>query len=976
MQKTLYLFALLLSASIAFAQQDARLLRFPTVSKDAIVFSYTGDLYTVPRTGGVARKLTTDVGNEIFARFSPDGQTLAFTGQYDGNTEVYKMPAQGGSPVRLTYSSTLSRDDLGDRMGPNNIVMTWKNDNTGIIYRSRKTSFNSFKGKLYSVSTNGGASTELPFSVGGFCSYSPDNSKLAMNWVFREFRTWKYYRGGMADDIYIYDIASSTWEDITNHPAQDIFPMWSGDKIYFCSDRDRTMNLYAYDVKTKQTTKLTNYTNYDIKFPSLGTDAIVYENGGYIYLFDLKTGTDKKIPVTIADDADSGRNKLIDASKFIENGDYDLSPDGNRLAMTARGDIWTLPTKEGITRDLSKSSSIHERSVTWSADGKMVAFISDASGEDEVYIQKQDASEPPVQLTKNADTYKYYLIWSPDNKKIAWTDKKMRLQYVNVDSKAVTLVDQSNTGEYEVVSWSPDSKWMAFTKSDDDFRARVILYDTQLKKSTNINDNWYEASGPVFSPDGKYLFFVSNRDFSPTYSQTEWNHSYADLSRIYFVTLAKSTVSPLSPKNDEVEIKYDSTTEDSKSIVVKKDKTKKQKADTKPAPAEEKKEEKPSKTMIDLDGIQDRIVALPVDAGNYYHISVTGDLVYYMNSSSHAPESKLKIFDLKEEEETEIGAFDNFIVSANQKKMLLVKNREYAVVDTPKDKTSMDKKVNLSDMKIMVDKKKEWEQIFNESWRQMRDFFYDPGMHGVDWPAIKEKYKVLLPYVNHRTDLTYIIGEMIGELSVGHSYVGGGDAPKAERIPLGLLGAKISRDSSGYFKINEILKGENWAEATRSPLTEVGVNVSKGDFIIAVNGINTTTVTDISELLINTANKTTELTVNGKPSTSGSHKTLVVPVSDESELYYLNWVRKNIDYVNSKTNGQVGYIHIPDMGSAGLNEFVKYFYPQLQKKALIIDDRGNGGGNVSPQIVERLRREAAFYTLPRNVTIPNADPEE
>ncbi|HZV71114.1 MAG TPA: PDZ domain-containing protein [Saprospiraceae bacterium] len=968
-----------MTISLATAQQDARLMRFPTVSKDAIVFSYAEDLYTVARTGGVARKLTTDVGNEIFARFSPDGQTLAFTGQYDGNTEVYKMPAAGGIPVRLTYTATLGRDDLGDRMGPNNLVMTWKNDNSGIVYRSRNTSFNAFKGRLYIANVNGGPSTEMPFSVGGFCSYSPDGSKLAMNQVFREFRTWKYYKGGMADDVWIYDMKTSTWENITNNIAQDIFPMWSGDKIYFCSDRDRTMNLFSYDTKTKQISKLTNYTNYDIKFPSLGPDAIVYENGGYIYLYDLKTGTDKKVPITISDDAASGRNEMIDASKFMENGDYDISPDGNRMAITARGDVWTLPAKEGITRDITKTSSVHERAVVWSGDGKMVAFISDATGEDEIYIQKQDGSEAAVKLTQGADTYKYYLVWSPDNKKIAWADKKLRLQYVDVGSKTVTLIDQSKTGEYDGVSWSPDSKWIAFTRSGDDFRSNVFLFDTRSKKSTPVTDNWYQAYGATFSMDGKYLFFVSDRDFNPTYSSVEWNHSYSDMSRIYFVTLAKATKSPLAPENDEVEIKPDSffLSDATKPVETKKDNTKKEKttpseSTTKPGEA---KKDSAAVTKIDLDGIQDRILDLPLSAGNYFGITVSGDLVYYLTNSSRDRETKLKVYDLKEKEEKEIGAYDSYILSDNRKKMLLSKSRTFAIVDAPKAKTAMEDKVDLSNMKIVVDKKKEWEQIFNESWRQMRDFFYDPGMHGVDWPAMKEKYKALLPSVSHRTDLTYIIGEMIGELSVGHAYVGGGDAPRAERIPQGLLGAKLGRDTSGYFKINEILKGENWTDDTRSPLTEVGVDVKTGDYIIAVNGISVKTVSDINELLVNTAGKTTELTINGNASAKGSHKTLVVPTADESGLYYLQWVRKNIAYVTEKTNGDVGYIHIPDMGVEGLNEFVKYFYPQLQKKALIIDDRGNGGGNVSPHIVERLKREAAFYTLPRNISIPQADPD-
>lgn len=968
----LYSFLFALGAfQMVHAQQEARLLRFPTISGESIVFSYAGDLYTVPRAGGLARKMTSDVGIEIFARFSPDGKTLAFTGQYDGNTEVYTIPAQGGIPARLTYTATLGRDDLSDRMGPNNIVMTWKNDNSGIIYRSRKISFNDFKGQLYSVPVQGGMSSELPFSVGGFCSYSPDQTKMAMNQVFREFRTWKYYRGGMADDVWIYDFATGQMENITQNPAQDIFPMWYGDKIYFCSDRDRTMNLFVYDIPTRQTRKVTSYTEYDIKFPSLGKDAIVYENGGFIHVYDLRTGTTSKIDISISDDAVVGRNEWVDASSFIESGDYDLGQDGNRMVVTARGDLWTVPAKDGITRNLTKTPAIHERSVVWSPDGQYLAYISDATGEDEIYLLKQDGSGEPMQLTDKGDTYKYYMTWSPDSRKLVWSDKKLRLQYIDINTKQVTLVDQSKVWEHSGAAWSPDSRWITFTRTDDDGRLKVYLYNTADKTSHQVSDNWYEAFGSVFSPDGKYLYFVSSRDFNPTYSSTEWNHSYSDMSRVYLVTLAKSTPSPLAPKNDEVQIKKDTTaTAPAPAADSKKSKVKGAKEIPPPAPME-----KEVKTVIDLDGIQSRVVALPVAAGNYYSLNAVEDAVYYVTNSTSDPKSKLKVYNLKDKKETEIGEFGNYTMSADRKKVLLQKGKDFAIVDLPKDKANMDKKVDFSNMKLLVDRKKEWNQIFNESWRQMRDFFYDPGMHGVNWPAIRQKYAPLVPFVNHRFDLSYIIGEMIGELSVGHAYVGGGDAIKAERIPMGLLGAKISRDASGFFRVDRILKGENWSSSTRSPLTEVGVDAREGDFIIEINGINTQSVQDIQSLLVNTAGKTVELTLNSKPEKAGSRKTLVVPTGDESDLYYLDWVRKNIAYVSARTNDQVGYIHIPDMGSGGLNEFVKYFYPQLNKKAWIIDDRGNGGGNVSPQILERLARIPVFFDLPRNVTIPKPDPE-
>jgi tricorn protease len=960
------LFALIIT-QFGVAQQEARLLRFPTASRDAIVFSYAGDLYTVSIQGGLARKLTSDVGNELFARFSPDGKTIAFTGQYDGNTEVYTIPAEGGIPKRLTYTATLGRDEVSDRMGPNNIVMTWKPDNSGVVYRSRKTSFNDFKGQLYIANINGGLSTELPFSVGGFCSYNADMTKLAMNQVFREFRTWKYYRGGMADDIHIYDFATGQMENITNNNSQDIIPMWHGNKIYYLSDRDRTMNLFEYDVITKLTRKVTTYTEFDIKFPSLGNGVIVYENGGFIYAYDLNTSTSTKVNITISDDAVVGRNEWVDAASYIESGDFDLGPDGNRMAMTARGDIWTLPSKEGITRNLTKTPGVHERSVAWSPDGQYVAYISDATGEDEIYIQKQDGSEAATKLTSNADTYKYSLTWSPDSKKILWDDKKLRLQYVDVSSKTVSMVDQANSWEHGANGWSPDGKWITFTKNDDDGRSKVYLHEVATKKTTQVTDNWYEAIDGTFSPDGKYLYFISNRDFNPTYSNTEWNHSYADMSKVYLMTLAKATPSPFGPKNDEVSIKKDTTAVEAKTD----DKAKaKDKAKEEAKPAEPKM--KPM--VVDLDGITDRVVALPLSAGNYYGLSAVDDAIYYMANSTSSPATKLKVYNIKDKKEAEVGEFNSYIISVDRKKMLLQKGRDFAVVDLPKDKANMDKKVDMSNTKVLVDRKQEWHQIYNEAWRQMRDFFYDPGMHGVDWMAMKQKYAPLVPYVNHRADLSYIIGELIGELNVGHAYVGGGDFPKPERIQMGLLGAQLSRDASGYYKIDKIMKGENWMSATRSPLTEVGVDVKEGEYILAINGVSTKNANDIYELLVNTANKTTEITTNSKPDMAGSKKSLVVPTNDEGDLYYLNWVRKNIDYVTAKTNGQVGYIHVPDMSSAGLNEFVKYFYPQLNKKALIIDDRGNGGGNVSPQILERLARKPVFFDLPRNTTVPVPDP--
>ena len=439
-----------------FAQSEARLLRFPSIHDNQIVFSYAGDLYSVASTGGTARKLTNDIGYEMFARFSPNGKQLAFTGQYDGNTEVYLMPAEGGVPKRLTYTATLDRDDVSDRMGPNNIVMGWKNEKQ-IVYRSKKTQFNEFKGSLLLAPIDGGLSEELPLPRGGSCSFSPDQKKLAYNRVFREFRTWKRYRGGQADDIWIYDFDTKTTTNITKNPAKDIIPMWSGNKIYFLSDRDENerMNLYVYELGSKKTRRLTHFTDFDIKFPSLGNNSIVFEYGGYIYRLDLSSEKAEKVPIVLHEDFAVGRGGLIDVSKNIAN--YEIAPDGSRALFGARGEIFTVPVKFGNTRNITNTPGVHERSSKWSPDGKWIAYISDASGEDEIYLLPQDGSGPAQQITGKADTYKYPLFWSPDGKKLLWADKKLRLQYVDIESKDVTLVAQATAWEFSDYTWSPDS---------------------------------------------------------------------------------------------------------------------------------------------------------------------------------------------------------------------------------------------------------------------------------------------------------------------------------------------------------------------------------------------------------------------------------------------------------------------------------------------------------------------------------------
>lgn len=952
MDRRIFLFwgaLVFLSGSFVWSETEARLLRFPTIHGDEIVFTCAGDLYCVSSSGGVARRLTGDIGYEMFARFSPDGKFIAFSGEYDGNTEVYLIEREGGIPRRLTFTATIGRDHVSDRMGPNNIVMGWK-DTENIIYRSRGREWNAFKGQLYLVSKNGGPSEQLPFSRAGFCSYSPDKAKLAYNRVFREFRTWKRYRGGQADDIWIYDFASQTTTNITSDPGQDIIPMWHENKVYFLSDREKRMNLFSFDLTSRETKKLTNFADFDVKFPSLGDKAIVFENGGYIYCFDLATEEIKKISIYIKEDLSSTRPRLIQANEWIM--DYEISPDGRRALFSARGDMFTVPVKNGPTRNLTSSSGVHERSPVWSPNGKWIAYISDIEGEDEIYIAAQDSKERPVALTSNANTYKYRLLWSPDSKKILYNDKLQRLQFVDIESREVTVIVQAKAWEIWDFNWSPDSRWVVYTYPEEleGEMNTLYLYSLEQKKSFPATDHWYTSYGATFSQDGKYLYFVSNRTFVPIYSWTEWNHLYFDMAKIYLLTLAKDTPSPFAPKSDEVEIKV---CEHEEKVL-------------------EKKQDSVS-VKVDVDGIVQRIAELPVSAASYWGLTSAGTRLYYLRKTNQEEEYSLGMYDFSKDEDDKeaiLGKVDDFAVSTNRNKMLIKKGLSFFIVDLPGAKLELRSPLDMNGMTMNLNRHEEWKQIFNESWRQIRDFFFAPNMHGVDWKKVRENYAPLVSHVNHRADLTYIIGEMIGELNIGHTYVGGGDYPKARKISLGLLGAILQKDpETKYYRIQKILKGQNWNKLLRSPLTEIGVDVKEGHYIVAVNGTPTNEMADIYEALLNSAGKQVKLRINSVAKMEGSYDIVVIPTDNEQGLYYYNWVENNIAKVDKATNGRVGYIHVPDMSDHGLNEFVKHFYPQLKKEALIIDVRSNGGGNVSSMLVERLRRELVMISIARNTTI-------
>lgn len=931
--------------------EEARLLRFPATNGNDIVFSYAGDLYKVSARGGEAKRLTSHAGYEMFPRFSPDGKTIAFTGQYDGNTEVYTIPADGGEPLRVTYTATNQRDDVGDRMGPNNIVTAWTADGAKIVYRNRIGS--GFGGKLYTVAKEGGLSEVIPLPEGGFCSFSPDGKRLAYNRVMREFRTWKYYQGGMADDVWIYDAGKKTVENITNNRAQDIFPMWVGNEIYFLSDRDRTMNLFVYDTKTKTTSKVTDFTEYDIKFPSTNGQLIVFENAGYIYRFDPATKKAEKVSITLTSDHLYARSEIKDGGRYMRGAS--LSPDGKRVVVTARGEIFNLPVEKGVTKNIVRTPGAHERSATWSPDGKHIAYISDATGETELYMQPAEGGEA-VQLTKNNDTYIRNFEWSPDSKSIVYTDRKNRINLLNVATKQVTEVLRDPKKEPYEVTFSPDSKWLAYTRMADNEYDIIYLYRIDDKKEFQVTDRWYDSGSPTFSTDGKYLVFTSMRDFNPTYGSKEWNHVYGYSNGVYLALLTKDTPSPFLTKDD-------GSKAEPKKVEINVEEGKKKETD-------EKKKPEGVTVKVDADGLSDRIVKVPLPQGYHGNLYSDGQKVYYSRNNS------TYVYDLNKQKEETVAEGARMWVEPGGKKAGFFKNKQLFVKDIPSGKIDLKDPVNFSDMKMTIDYAKEWAQIFDEAWRAFRDGFYLENMHGVDWKAMKKKYGVLLPYVKNRQDLTYLIGEMIGELNCGHAYVNTGETNRPQRIKTGLLGAEISRDKSGFFRLEKILPGESWSPALRSPLTEPGIEAQVGDFIVAIDGVPTNTVNDLYALLVGKAGVPTELSLNGKAQLNGARKVVIRPLEEEYSLYHYQWVKNNIEKVDKASGGKIGYIYIPDMGVDGLNEFAKYFYPQLDKEGLIIDDRANGGGNVSPMILERLAREPYRMTMrrgsTRNGTVPDA----
>jgi tricorn protease len=1003
---------LLLLLMLAFAisgstqeMPEGRLMRFPDIYKDKIVFMYGGDLWLASGAGGDARRITSDPGRELFPKFSPDGKWIAFTGQYDGNFNVYVMPAQGGQPRQLTFYQGAAAP-LSDRMGIHDEVVTWFPDSKRILFLSRRDASNGWTKRPFSVSIDGGLPEPLPVSEGGLSSFSPDGTKIAYNPIFRNFRTWKRYTGGLAQAIAIYDLKNNTVEDLPHTEWTDSFPMWHGNTIYFSSDRgpEHHLNLYGYDLGSKQVEQLTHFTDFDVMWPSLGPDSIVFENGGYLYTFDLDAKQPRKLTISLPGDRDQSMKHWASAAKNVT--DFDISPEGKRAVFGARGDVFTVPAKEGSVRNLTRTPGIREKSVAWSPDGRWIVYISDRSGEDELYIAPQDGMGKEQQITSGYKGFKYAPVWSSDSKKLAWSDKDCRLWYVDVNEKKQVAIDQGKYGEILNYSWSPDSKWLAYDKNAENSYSVVHLYSLATSKVTPVTTSMTNSFAPVFDPDGKYLYFLSDRDFNEVLGNVDFEFSNPKTTRIYVVTLRADEASPFQPLSDEAQIKKEENKDEllvppgkqpAKSGGKAESKGQKRTEESKEAKSngkddkdkekdkeKEKKDEKekPKDFRIDLDGIAGRIVALPIEPAVINTYLASKGFIFYSTTpiqglSGPIPGESpaIHVYDLKErKDKVLIDGVQRFALSFDGSKLLYEAEggrdgHTYGIIDAKPDgpKKIGDGALNLSGMRVQVDPSAEWKQMFNEVWRQERDYFYEAAMNGVNWEKVRDKYAQLLPSVADRYTLTYIMGEMIGELSNSHTYVGGGDYPDLHPVNVGLLGVDFEADqSAGMYRFKKIYAGENWDQQNRSPLTEPGVTVKEGDYLIAVNGRPLRTPQNPYELFVNTVNENVTLTVNAKPSEDGSHTVQVKPINDENNLRELAWVESNRKKVDAASNGRIGYVYLPDMGGEGLNEFVKQYFPQIRKEGMIIDVRYNGGGFVDQLIFARLRRVLAGMGSNRN----------
>jgi len=941
---------------------QTKLLRFPDIHGDRVAFTYAGDIWTAPTNGGSAIRLTAHPGVEVFAKFSPDGKWIAFTGQYDGDEQVYVMPSSGGVPRQLTFYP--ARGPLTPRWGWDNQVDGWSKDGKRIFFRSLRDSWSTPIARLYSASVDGGPTEPLPMPEAGSGDYSPDSTRMVYSPQFRDFRSEKRYGGGQANVLYIFDLKTNDAKRISEGPRPSRDPMWIGDTIYFNSDRDGHFNIYAYNVASTKTAQVTHSKQWDVRWPSSDHDGrIIYEMDGELQILDAKSAKTTPISITVPDDGLARRPSRISVANNIES--YDLSPKGERALFCARGDIFTAPIEKGPTRNLTHSSGAHDKWPSWSPDGSQIAFISDMSGEEELYLVPQDGSKPAQPITKGGSAMRYQPEWSADGKRIAFGDKDGKIWVVTLSDKKLIEIVDSPRGQIRDYVWSPRGSYLAFSMPvSPNGNPSVYVWSAADNKVHRMTDGVFASFNPVWDPQGNFIYFISTREFAPQISSVEFNYAGNRDSYIYAMALRKDVKHPFPAESDEVSVNKQAE-KPPESTPAEQPKPAEPKPDAQPKP--------PAELVVDFNGITSRVARVPVGADNYAGLAAkAGHLLYvigpafYYGRQGDRP-AQLKIFAFKDRKETLIADdIGGYAMSGDGSKVLVRQGPGLSLYDANPQGDKTRKPVSTAGLVVDRVPAEEWNQIFNEVWRRYRDWFYVPNMHGYDWVALREQYKPLLQYVAHRSDLNYVIAEMISELTVQHAYIEGGDFQIPPRPRVGLPGARFELDkASGRYRISKIFEGENEEDLYRSPLKEIGVNVNVGDYVLAIDGEELKGTDDPYRMLRNKADNPVQLTVNSKPTMEGSRTISYRPITDEGNLLYLDWVTRNRQKVEEATGGRVGYIHVPDMGAAGIREFIKWYYPQLNKEGLIVDVRANGGGNVSRMLIERLRRKVLALNYQR-----------
>lgn len=952
------------------------MLRYPDVSATHIVFVYANDLWLVPRAGGTASPLAAPAGQELLPKFSHDGRTIAFIGNYEGNRDLYVIPTAGGIATRVTHHPATEQ------------LCDWSPDGR-LIYMTNGFAGLARQSQLFTVAPKGGLPEQMPVPYGANGAISPDGEWLAYQPHTIDFRTWKRYRGGMQTDIWLFNLRTKASKQITDWEGTDTLPMWHGKTVYYLSDQgaNHRLNIWAYDTATNQRRQVTNLDTFDVKWPSIGPGAngggeIVFQHGTKLHLLDLATEKTQPVEVMIPGDRPMIRPRRVEASDFIMS--WDISPTGKRAIFGLRGDIWTAPAREGSPRRLTATSGAAERDGIWSSDGKQIAWLSDATGEYEIYLASADGRGEPKQLTRGGDCFRFLIGFSPNSKHILMRDKKAALYIVDVATGDIRLVDSEPYGGGLTANWSADSRWLVYSKSGDNQNSSLWLYDVESDVKHALTSGVFNDTSPCFDRDGDFLYFVSNRDFnSPVYEDLGTTWVYSDTSRLYCVPLRKDVKSPLAPKSDEEGAngdKKDDEKDDKKNgdATSQKadDKNGDESKDDKDKKEKDEKKKEPKPVVIDIEGFEARAFQLPVDRGGFRELFVNdkGQLIY-TRSPRRGSEGKpaIKLFDMKDEkadkkeEKTVAADVGNFLMSADGKKLLIRKEgKSFFVVDAAADQ-KLEKAVPMGGMLTAVNPREEWRQIFVEAWRLHRDYFYVQNMHGVDWPGIRKQYEEMLQDCTSRDDVTYVIGEMISELNVGHAYVRGvGDVEKEPSVTVGMLGCDFSLENGAY-RIAKIHEGAPWDADARSPLRVAGREVAEGEYLLAVNGAVVDASKDPWAAMQGLAGQNVTLTVGPNPSIDDKSRDVVVAaLSGEGSQRYRAWIERNRAYVDKKTDGRVGYIYVPNTGTDGQNDLFRQFHGQTDKAALIIDERWNGGGQIPTRFIELLNRPVTNYWARRD----------